>query len=93
MYEQNSNYISKPFSERKLRLSDGAKSTVLKTVADFEKNVRRAKKEFEKVEISPLKTSLYYKHISKMLYDYLAKEYRKAEKPSRNSVAAVRLMI
>lgn len=71
LYEQNSNYISKPFSERKLWLSDGAKFTVTKAVADFEKNARQAKIEFEKVEILPLKTSLYYKRISKMSYDYL----------------------
>ncbi len=71
LYAQNSNYISKPFSERKLWLFDRAKSTVVRAVTDFEKNARKAKNEFEKVEILPLKISLYYKRISKMTYDYL----------------------
>ncbi len=76
MYQlsEKADYISDSFGKKKFWLSDEAKATVKKVIETFEKDVLFAKKNFLKVDFPEAKTTIYYKHDEKMIYEFLIEE-------------------
>lgn len=63
--------ISGISGEKRFLLSSNAQAAVQSAIGEFEADVANAKREYIKVEIAEIKTTLYYRHVSENLYDFL----------------------
>ena len=72
--------ISGISGKKRFLLSSNAQVAVQSAIGEFKADVFNAKRKFIKIEIAEIKTTLYYKHVSKKVYDFLVeKENNKQE--------------